>query len=176
VNHLHRTRHAGGVPGWGPASGWGQPLPGWSPLVDHGPLPLRLAESLGRWWWPILVLAGFGIVIGMVVGHDHPDPGLSQRGLATIALAALVVVLLTLHRTAGPWPLARAVAEYAVVALLAALLVPVGGIDQPLASGQGPKPSTPRPPHRSRTPARTSRASSGPGPRSSGPSLQRPRP
>jgi hypothetical protein len=44
------------------------------------------------------------------------------------------VVLLTVHRTAGPWPLARAVAEYAAVALLAALLVPAGDVDQHLAS------------------------------------------
>jgi hypothetical protein len=63
-------------------------------------------------------------------GHDHPSPGLSTRGLATIALAALVVVLLTIHRTAGPGALARAVAEYAVVAMLAGLLVAgAGGVD-----------------------------------------------
>jgi hypothetical protein len=43
-----------------------------------------------------------------------------------------VVVLLTIHRAAGPGALARAVAEYAVVAVLAGLLVAdVGGVDQP---------------------------------------------
>jgi hypothetical protein len=129
VHRTHRTRHPDAMPGWGPAPGWGQSFPGWTPLVDHGPLPLRVAGSVARWWWPILALAGFGAVAGLVLGHDHPaGPGLSTRRLVTIALAALVVVLLTLHRTAGPGPLARAVTEYAVVALLAGLLV---GVNQP---------------------------------------------
>ena len=138
MNRMHRTRYPSA--GWGPAPGWGQPLPGWSPLVDHGPLPLRMAGSLARWWWPTLALAGFGIVIGFVAGHDHPDPGLSTQGMLTVALAAAVVVLLTIHRRGGPGPLARAVAEYMVVALLATLLAPGVGIDQqPIdhpASGQ----------------------------------------
>jgi hypothetical protein len=87
---------------------------------------------VARWWWPILALAGFGAVAGLALGHDHPAPGLSTRGLVTIALAALVVVLLTIHRAAGPGPLARAVAEYAVVAVLAGLLVAdLGSLDQP---------------------------------------------
>jgi hypothetical protein len=134
----YRRRQASGVPGWGPAPGWGQPLPGWSPLVDHGPLPLRAATSVARWWWATLALAGFGAVIGFVLGHDHPSPGLSTRSLLTIALAALVVVLLTIHRTAGPGALARATAEYSVVALLAALLTFAGGLDQ-----QPTNPTTP---------------------------------
>jgi hypothetical protein len=132
VHRTYRTRHADAMPGWGPAPGWGQPFPGWRPLVDHGPLPLRAASSVARWWWPILALAGFGAVAGLALGHDHPAPGLSSRGLVTIVLAALVVVLLTIHRAAGPGPLTRAVAEYAVVAVLAGLLVAdVGGIAQP---------------------------------------------
>jgi hypothetical protein len=136
---VHRTRHPDTMPGWGPAPGWGQPLPGWTPLVDHGPLPLRVAGSVARWWWPILALAGFGAVAGLVLGHDHPaGPGLSTRGLVTITLAALVVVLLTLHRTAGPGPLARAVTEYAVVAVLAGLLVAdISGVDQPPSNPAG---------------------------------------
>jgi hypothetical protein len=78
-------------------------------------------------------------VAGLALGYDQPAPGLSTRGLATIALAALVVVLLTLHRAAGPGPLARAVAEYTVVAVLAGLLVTdVGDLGQP--------PSTPATP------------------------------
>jgi hypothetical protein len=78
-------------------------------------------------------------VVGFVLGHDQPAPGLSTQGLLTIALAALVVVLLTLHRTAGPGPLARAVAEYAAVAALAGLLAAAGagGIDQQPASPTG---------------------------------------
>ena len=131
MHRTNRTRHPDPVPGWGPAPGWGQAFPGWSPLVDDGPLPLRAAGSLARWWWPIVALAGFGTVAGLVLGHDHPAPGLSPRGLVTITLAALVVVLLTIHRAAGPGPLARAVAEYAVVAILAGLLVgDVGGVAQ----------------------------------------------
>ena len=131
MHRTSRTRHADAMPGWGPAPGWGQSFPGWSPLVDHGPLPLRAANSVARWWWPILALAGFGTVAGLVFRHDHPAPGLSTRGLVTITLAALVLVLLTLHRAAGPWPLTRAVAEYAVVAVLAGLLVTdLGGVDQ----------------------------------------------
>jgi hypothetical protein len=129
VNRLHRTRNPSEIPGWGSAPGWGQPLPGWSPLIDHGPLPLRMAGSVARWWWPTLTLAGFGTLVGIVVGHDDPaTPGLSTRSLATIALAALMVVLLTIHRIAGPGALARAAAEYTVVALLAGLLATGGAV------------------------------------------------
>jgi hypothetical protein len=84
-----------------------------------------------RWWWPTLAVAGFGAVAVYVTGHD---PGLSQRGLLTIALAALVVVLLTIHRSAGPSRLARAAAEYTVVALLAALLTLTAAGNQQLAT------------------------------------------
>jgi hypothetical protein len=76
-----------------------------------------------------------------VTGHD---PGLSQRGLLTIALAALVVVLLTIHRTAGPSRLARAAAEYTVVALLA---LTAAGNQQPVtpaAKGEAKHPATAR--------------------------------
>jgi hypothetical protein len=86
---------------------------------------------MARWWWPTLALTGFGAVVGFMVGHDHPDPGLSRQGLLVIALAAAVVVLLTLHRSTGPGALARATAEYAVVALLAALLTLAGGNQPP---------------------------------------------
>ena len=114
--------------GWGqPPTGWGQPqLPGWAPLVDHGPLPLRAASSVARWWWPTTAVSGLVAVVGYVVGHDDPAPGLSQRGLLSIAFAALVVVLLTIHRRYGPRSLARAVTEYTVVALLATLLAAAG--------------------------------------------------
>jgi hypothetical protein len=132
VHRRYRTRHASGAPGWGPAPGWDQPLPGWTPLLDHSPPSLRLAGSIARWWWPTLAVAGFGAVAVYVAGHD---PGLSQRGLLTIALAALVVVLLTIHRSAGPSRLARAAAEYTVVALLAALLaLTVAGSQPPVTS------------------------------------------
>jgi uncharacterized membrane protein (DUF2068 family) len=141
----YRTRHTSVVPSWGPAPGWDQPLPGWTPLLDHGPLPLRAAGSVARWWWPTLAVASFLAVAVYVTGHD---PGPSQRGLLTIALAALVVILLTIHRTAGPSRLARAAAEYTAVALLAALLALTAAGNQqpatPAAKGQAKHPATAR--------------------------------
>jgi hypothetical protein len=132
VKRRYRSRPASGIPGWGPASGWAQPhLAGWSPLADDGPLPVRVAGSVARWWWPTLALAGFGAVAGFILGHDQPGPNLSTRGLLTIALAAVVVILLSVHCAAGPGRLARATAEYAIVAVLTALLVLAGGLDQP---------------------------------------------
>jgi hypothetical protein len=92
---------------------------------------VRVAGSLARWWWPTLALAGFGAVAGFILGHDQPGPNLSPRGLLTIALAATVVILLSVHRAAGPARLARATAEYTIVALLAALLALAGGPNQP---------------------------------------------
>jgi hypothetical protein len=142
VKRSYRTRHASTVPGWGPAPGWDQPLPGWNPLIDHGPLPLRAAGSVARWWWPTLAVASFLAVAVYVTGHD---PGPSQRGLVTIALAALVVVLLTIHRTAGPSRLARAAAEYTAVALLAAMLtLTAASNQQPAAEGEAKHPATAR--------------------------------
>ena len=71
-----------------------------------------------------------------VLGHDDPTPGVSLRGLCTIALAAAVVVLLTLRRTAGPGPLTRALVEYAVVFLLAVLVATTGvDVDQAPTGG-----------------------------------------
>jgi len=96
-----------------------------------------VAGSLARWWWPTLAVTGFLAVVAYVTGHDHPGPSPSNRGLVTIALAAVVVVLLTIHRTAGPRPLARATAEYTVVALLAALLALTGGVDHQPTNSTG---------------------------------------
>jgi hypothetical protein len=145
VHRNYRTRHASGVPGWGPAPGWDQPLPGWNPLLDHGPLPVRMAGSVARWWWPTLAVASFLAVAVYVTGHD---PSLSLRGLVTITLAALVVVLLTIHRSAGPSRLARAAAEYTVVALLAAMLTLTAAGTQPpvppAATGEAKHPATAR--------------------------------
>jgi hypothetical protein len=117
-----------------PRIGWGQPpadwgpsyLSGWNPLVDHGPVPLHAARSIGRWLWPTLAVTGFLAVIGFVLRHDDPASGLSRRGLLTIALAAAVVVLLTVRRTAGPGPLTRALLEYTVVFGLAVLIATTG--------------------------------------------------
>jgi hypothetical protein len=123
--------------GWSqPPTAWPQPtLPGWAPLMDPGPFPLQAARSLGRWLWPTLAVSGFLAVVAHSFAHDDPAPGLSQRGLLTIALAAALVVLLTSHRRYGLRSLARALAEYAAVALLATLLTaPGAGIDQPPAN------------------------------------------
>jgi hypothetical protein len=88
-------------------------------------------------------LAGFAAVAGLVLSHDQPAPGLSVRGLVTLALAALVVVLLTLHRAAGPGPLTRAVAEYTVVAVLAGLLAAnLVGLTQPPSNPTGSSATT----------------------------------
>jgi hypothetical protein len=118
--------------GWSQPPGWGPPhQTGWAPLVDHGPHALQTARSVGRWLWFTLSISGFLVVTGFVFGHDDPTPGLSLRGLCTIALAAAVVVLLTLRRTAGPGPLTRALFEYAVVFLLAVLVATTGvALDQ----------------------------------------------
>jgi hypothetical protein len=40
MHRRHRTHHATGIPSWGSTPGWDQPLPGWNPLVDHGPRPV----------------------------------------------------------------------------------------------------------------------------------------
>jgi hypothetical protein len=124
--------------GWGqPPTGWGQPqMPGWAPLIDPGPGPLRPARSAGRWLWPTVAVTGFLALTGFVLGHDDPAPGLSRRGLLTIALAAVVVVLLTIRRTAGPGPLARALVEYAVVFLLAVLVATTGVTANPPVSSK----------------------------------------
>jgi hypothetical protein len=99
--------------------------------MDPGPIPLQAARSVGRWLWPTLAVSGVLAVVAHSFAHDNPAPGLSHRGLLTIALAAAVVVLLTIHRRYGPGSLARALAEYAAVALLATLLTAPGvGIDQ----------------------------------------------
>jgi hypothetical protein len=123
--------------GWSqPRANWSPPqMPGWAPLIDPGPHPLHTARSVGRWLWFTLAVGGFLVVTGFVLAHDDPTPGLSIRGLGTIALAAAVVVLLTIHRSAGPGPLARALAEYAVVFLLATLVATTGiSVDQPPAA------------------------------------------
>jgi hypothetical protein len=126
--------------GWSqPPPGWGPPthLPGWAPLVDPGPAPLTAARSVGRWLWPTVAVIGFLAVTGFVLGHDDPAPGLSRRGLLIIALAAVVVVLLTIHRRYGAWSLARALVEYAVVFVLAVLLATIGlNVDQPPAGAE----------------------------------------
>jgi hypothetical protein len=81
-----------------------------------------------------VAVGGFLAVTGFVLRHDDPAPGLSGRGLLTVALAATVVGLLTVHRRYGTRSLARAVFEYAVVFALAVLVATTGvPLDQPAA-------------------------------------------
>ncbi|MDP9210177.1 MAG: hypothetical protein M3O65_17140, partial [Actinomycetota bacterium] len=89
MTSMYRTRQIGGAPppGWNLPPAWGQPF-------DDPPL-LRAAGSVGRWVWPTLSVSGFLVVTGFAYRHDDPTPGLSLRGLGTIALAAAVVILLT---------------------------------------------------------------------------------
>jgi hypothetical protein len=138
------------APGWGRNPGWSQPFPGWNPLPDPDSLPFRAVGSLRRWWWPTAATVAFLAVVGYTLGHD-PQPGLSNRSWLTIALAAVVVVLLTAHRAGRGRPprapLARAVAEYAVVALLAAFLATASGQPpaQRVEDGTGRRQPTERP-------------------------------
>jgi hypothetical protein len=95
-------------------------LPGWGPLVEP---PRRLhAASVLRWWWPTAMVIGFLVLAAVVGSRDDPAPGLSMRSLVTLTLAAAALTILTIRRRFGPWALARALAEYAVLVLLVALL------------------------------------------------------
>jgi hypothetical protein len=88
--------------------------------------PPSLAEVRARWlWWLCLAVASVGVLalVALVLSHDDPrQPGLSDRGWGTLAAAALLLVLLSIHHRRGVGRLVRAIAEYAVVALLAVLL------------------------------------------------------
>jgi hypothetical protein len=81
------------------------------------PVLATMPGGAGRWWWLGLLGLGFAAVLGYafaVQGH------LSDRGLLTIAVAGLLVVLLMAHRSTGRR--VRALGEYAVVATLVVLL------------------------------------------------------
>jgi hypothetical protein len=91
---------------------------------DWPPPPLSAVRA--RWlWWLCLATITVAVLalVAFVVDHDDPrQPGLSDRSWLTLALAAVLLVLLGVYGRQGGWPLVRAVAEYAVVALLAVLL------------------------------------------------------
>jgi hypothetical protein len=91
---------------------------GWPPLPP---------ASDRRWLWLGTTAVGFFSLLIWVFRHDDPAPGLSERGWATVTLAALLLVLLSVHRAHGGWALLRATAEYAVVAALAVLLATTSG-------------------------------------------------
>src|SRR6266702_4568178 len=85
---------------------------------------LPSAPALPRGLWLLPLAAGVLAVLGWVVAHD-PGRGLSlsNRGLLTVGLAVLLAVLLAAHRRDSARRLARALAEYAAVALLTVLLM-----------------------------------------------------
>ena len=124
---------------WGQPAGWDPPhFPGWGPLVDPGSLPLQPVRSIGRWLWFTVAVSGLLAVTAFTLTHDDPTPGLSARGLLTVALTAAVVVLLTIRRAAGSGPLTRALFEYTVVFLLAVLVATTGiPLDQAPPTGGG---------------------------------------
>src|SRR5215218_10131568 len=95
-------------------------LSGWAPLQE--PSRRLSVGELGRWLWPATVLAAFAAVAAYVAGTS-PGPGISTRGLVTLALAAIVLAVLTVRRRWGPAAVARTLVEYATVATLAGLLV-----------------------------------------------------
>jgi hypothetical protein len=105
-------------------------------LFDRGWPPPTLMEVRARWlaWlWRLALAGGFLAVASHVLGHDDPRPGLSDRSWLTLGLAAALVGLLSVHRLAGVVPLLRALAEYAVVALLVVLLATGPGALAPAA-------------------------------------------
>jgi hypothetical protein len=120
-------------------------LPGWAPLTEP---PRRLhAGAILRWWWPTTTAAGFLILVAVVGDRDHSAPGLSMRGLVILTLAAAALTILTVRRRFGPWALTRALAEYAVLVLLVALLAtptpeqaPATSTRSPAAQPQAAKP------------------------------------
>jgi hypothetical protein len=90
--------------------------PPYGPGPGRGPGRLRRQAVVG-----LVVL-----VVGWLLGLTS-----SGRGWLTIALAWLVVLLLGAHRASGAGWLARVVAEYTVVAVLAVLLATTASVGTP---------------------------------------------
>ena len=108
-------------------------LPGWAPLAE--PPRRRRAFALAHWWWPILVVVGFLALVGYVLDHDPPTAGVSIRSLVTVALAAVVLAVLTVRRRGrGAKALLRTLAEYAAVVVLTVSLVTLGAAEAPAHS------------------------------------------
>jgi hypothetical protein len=112
-------------------------LPGWGPLTEP-PRRLHPAGAVLRWWWPTTTVAGFLGLVAVVGDRDHPAPGLSMRGLVILILAAAALTILTIRRRFGPWALTRALAEYAVLVLLVALLATPTPEQAPATSTRSP--------------------------------------
>ena len=120
-------------------------LPGWTPIQQPAGRPS--GGEVRRWLWPATALAAFAAVAAYVVATS-PGPGISTRGLVTLALAVIVLAVLTLRRRWGLRAMASTLAEYAAVAALAGLLVlAAASLGRPADPSRpaGPGPSGRRP-------------------------------
>jgi lysylphosphatidylglycerol synthetase-like protein (DUF2156 family) len=100
------------------------------------PVPHRRSVgSVGRFLWPALVLGGFAALVAYLAASDG-KPGMSDRSWLVVLLAAVVAGVLTFHRGQGARHLLWTLIEYAVVALLAVLLVTSGGHEPAPAKGR----------------------------------------
>jgi hypothetical protein len=90
---------------------------GWGEDYPLGPLPRR-RRMVGRPRWRLLAVTALCVVVvGFLAGLTG-----TTGGLVAIGLAVVLVVLLGAHHASGARWLARAVAEYTVVAVLVVLL------------------------------------------------------
>jgi hypothetical protein len=101
-------------------------LPGWGPLADSGPRRSIGGGRIAALVWPSLALAAFAALVAYLLAAD-PAAGLSLRSLTAVALAVIVLAVLTVRRRGGVLAVLRSMAEYATVALLAVLLVTAAG-------------------------------------------------
>lgn len=118
------------------------PLRGRGRQQGRGHLRPHPAIRRTRWFWLVPLAAGFLTVLGWVLAHD-PGPGLapSNRGWLELGLAALLVLLLSLHRSDSTARLLRMLGEYAAVALLAVLLASPAGVEHaPAPANRHPAP------------------------------------
>jgi hypothetical protein len=98
------------------------PLDGWQPFeAPHRPRRLASAGPLGRYLWPALAPGLLAALAAYVATVDR-KPGLSDRGILIVGLAAVALVVLTARGRVGFRPLAATLAEYAIVAALVAML------------------------------------------------------
>jgi hypothetical protein len=122
--------HLSLLPGYrGPSEGW------WALMLRRSGLPAPvtpLPQGSGRLRLLLLVPLVLLIAGGATGLLNH------TRGWVMFGLACAALFMLARHRSGGPAWLARMLGEYAVVAVLAVLLVTGTGIAKPaLPGGQG---------------------------------------
>jgi hypothetical protein len=116
-------------------------LPGWGPITPPAS-PRPRGAGVARWWWPAMVMVGFLVLFGYVLDHDQAPgrAGPSTRGLLTVALAVVVIVVLTVRRSYGGRVLLATLTEYAIVGVLVASLVALSSPEAPAARRRGREP------------------------------------